>query len=72
MLKGLKYLDYELIDDANRKAAELKYGEQNNEAEAAAEKEDEEEKEIDQELLEARIDCTENMLDKILNAFEDS
>ena len=72
MLKELKYLDYELIDDANRRAAELKYGEQNNEAEAAAEKDEEEEKEVDQELVEARIDCTENMLEKILSAFEDN
>ena len=69
MLKGLKYLDYELIDEASRKAAELKYGEQNNEAEAAAEKEEEEEKEVDQLLIEARIDCTEDMLDKILTTF---
>ena len=69
MLKGLKYLDYELIDEASRKAAELKYGEQNNEAEAAAEKEEEEEKEVDQVLVEARIDCTEDMLDKILTSF---
>jgi len=72
MLNDLKYLDYELIDDANRRAAELKYGEQNNEAEAAAEKDEEEEKEVDQELVEARIDCTENMLEKILSAFEDN
>lgn len=72
MLKGLKYLDYGLIDNDTRRAAELKYGEQNNEAEAAAEKDEDEEKEIDEELVEARIDCTENMLDKILNAFEDS
>lgn len=69
MLKGLKYLDYELIDEASRKAAELKYGEQNNEAEAANEKEDDEEKEVDQELVEARINPTENMLDKILASF---
>jgi hypothetical protein len=32
MLDGLKYLDYELIDDQMRKAAELKYGEANNDA----------------------------------------
>ena len=69
MLKGLKYLDYELIDEASRKAAELKYGEQNNEAEAAAEKEEEEVKEVDQLLVEARIDCTEDMLEKILTKF---
>lgn len=72
ILKGLKYLDYELIDDASRALAEQKYGEQNNEAEAAADKEDEDEKEVDEELVEARIDCTENMLDKILNEFEES
>lgn len=72
MLKGLKYLDYELIDEANRRAAELKYGEANNEAEAAAEKDEDEDKEVDQELVDAKIDCTENMLDKILAAFEDS
>jgi hypothetical protein len=71
MLKGLKYLDYELIDIDTRKQAEMKYGEQNNEAEAAAEKDEDEDKEIDQELVDAKIDCTENMLDKILADFED-
>ena len=51
MLKGLKYLDYELIDDQMRKAAELKYGEANNDAEnAAAGEEGEVEKEVDLEL----------------------
>ena len=73
MLKGLKYLDFELIDDQMRKAAELKYGEANNDAEnAAAGEEGEVEKEVDLELQEARIDCTERMLDNILNQFEDN
>jgi hypothetical protein len=71
MLKSLKYLDYELIDDQMKKAAELKYGEANNDAEAAAGGEEEVEKEVDHELVEARIDCTDRMLDNILNSFED-
>ena len=71
MLDGLKYLDYELIDDQMRKAAEMKYGEANKDAQAEAGEEKEDEKETDHELVEARIDCTENMLDKILNNFED-
>jgi hypothetical protein len=73
MLKGLKYLDYELIDNQMRDQAQVKYGEANNDAEnaAAGDATEDTNKEVDQELIDARIDCTERMLDKIINEYED-
>ena len=66
-LKGLKYLDYELISDTLRKDAKDKYNdevnENNNNANSAA---DEENKALDQELVDAKIDCTDRMLDRIM------
>ena len=69
ILKNLKYLDYEPIDDNKRRDANSKHGEVAKELEnLLAEKKEAVEKEIDPELVEAKIDCTEDMLEKILNS----
>lgn len=64
VLKNLKYLDYTLIDEQMRKNASLKHGDAlgDMESQQAAEKTDENDKQIDQELIDAKIDCTERLL----------
>lgn len=70
MLKDLKYLDYQLIDDDMRKTAFQKYGEAMNELENAnlADKKEDDDKDIDPEMIAAHIACTVRMLDKIHTA----
>lgn len=64
-LKKLKYLDYILIDESLRQEAEEnckdQYQEINDQKEAKAD----DDKNTDKELIEAHIDCTDRMLDKI-------
>lgn len=64
--KDLKYLDYELIDDSTRELAAKKYSDQFNDSDAVADKKDEESKEADPLLVEAKIDCTHRMIDRLL------
>lgn len=74
MLNDLKYLDYQLIDEEQRKIAFTKYGEAHNELKAnqEAEKKGEGGDDIDDEMKEAHIDCTMKLLDKILAIDEDA
>ena len=71
-LKNLKYLDYILIDDALRQAAEDnckdQFQEQNDQG---APKKDDIDLVSDPILVEAHIDCTERMLEKIHSKDED-
>ena len=69
VLKDLKYLDYELINENQRNQASAKYGETLNELENQqnADKQDDGDKEVDQELVEAKIDCTHKMIQKIID-----
>jgi len=67
MLRCLKYLDYEVIDEQMRTRAHGKYGEQVAELEnTETEKKELVDKPIDPELMAAKIDCTDRMLDKLL------
>ena len=69
ILKNLKYLDYEPIDDHKRKEANNKHGEAAKELEnTLAEKKELVDKEVDPELVDAKIECTDDMLEKILKA----
>ena len=65
-LNKLKYLDYELIDEATRDMAGKKYSDQFNESESAADKKEDEDKTVDPELVDAKIDCTHRILDRLL------
>jgi hypothetical protein len=62
-LKNLKYLDYTLIDEQLRKQASAKHGDAMGDLESqqAGEKADED-KNVDTELVEARIESTDRML----------
>lgn len=73
-LGGLKYLDYELIDDESREKAIEKHKEELQELETQknAELNEEQEKQTDPALKEAKIDCTIGMVNKILDEDEDS
>lgn len=73
-LKDLKYLDYELIEEDVRSAARDKHKDEINEKEnqIQAEKQDEDQSLIDPELKEAKIDCTQGMLEKILADDDDA
>ena len=73
-LKDLKYLDYELIDDDVREKANEKYKEeiQEKENQKAAEKQEEHLYIVDPELVDAKIDCTDGMIDKIFNEDDDA
>jgi len=64
--KHLKYLDYELIDDSTRDLAAKKYSDQFNDSDSVADKKDEESKEADPLLVEAKIECTHRMIDRLL------
>ena len=69
ILKNLKYLDYEPIDETKRKDASNKHGEAAKELEnTLAEKKEKVDVEIDPELVDAKIECTEDMLEKVLKA----
>ena len=68
ILRNLKYLDYEPISDTKRKEATAKHGEAAKEIEnMLAEKKDAVDKDVDQDLVDAKIDCTEDMLEKIFS-----
>ena len=73
-LKDLKYLDYELIEDEVREKANEKYKEEilEKESQKAAEKQEEVQHKVDPELKDAKIECTDGMLEKILNEDEDA
>ena len=72
-LKNLKYIDYEVIDDEMRKIGNMKYGEQFDQMEIAEKVETkEEEVDVDEEMVEAHITTTVNMLDRILSADKDA
>jgi hypothetical protein len=61
-LKQLKYLDYELITGSMREQAHAKYSDEVNDKDGAVK---EDEKLIDQDLVNAKIDVTEGMLENI-------
>ena len=65
-LKNLKYLDYILIDESLRQEAEDACKDQYQESDQQAGKKDDDLKVVDPILIEAHIDCTDRMLDKIL------
>ena len=62
-LKNLKYLDYELINAQMKENAKIKYGDEVNDKDNAQEGE---EKVVDQDMIDAKIDITEGMLDTIV------
>ena len=64
-LKGLKYLDYILIDETLRTEAEENCKDQQDLNDQKDNKKDDEDKAVDPEFVEAHIDCTDSMLDKI-------
>jgi len=45
-----------------------KYSDQFNESESAADKKEDEDKTVDPELVDAKIDCTHRILDRILES----
>lgn len=67
-LKELKYLDYELIDEEARVNANEKFKEEiaDKENQKTNEKKDETQHHIDEDLKQAKIQCTDGMLEKIL------
>lgn len=71
-LKNLKYLDYELIDEPTRDAAQKKCGDQFNDNEQTGEKKDDDDSIVDPELVDAKINCTENMLERFLEGDEEN
>jgi hypothetical protein len=71
-LKNLKYLDYVLIDEETRAKAVSKLdGEGGIDNNQGNDKVNDSDKNIDPELIAAKIDCTHNMLEKILAGFDD-
>jgi len=72
VLKNLKYLDYELIDENMRKKAFDKYNDTLNESQSNADKAMEGEKETDNELKDANIDCTDRIFNKIIDVDENT
>ena len=73
VLKNLKYLDYTLIDDQLRKNASAKHGDAMGDLESQQQGEKtDDDKNIDHELVEARIETTDRMLQKILDANEEA
>jgi hypothetical protein len=74
-LSNLKYLDYELIDDDTREKAYEKYKEDLQDYDVSKNQDaanENEEKLADPALREAKIECTVNMIVKILDEDEDS
>ena len=73
-MKDLKYLDYELIDEEVRDKAREKYKDeiQDKEIQNNAEKGEEQQHQVDPELKEAKIDCTDGMLNKIIKEDDDA
>lgn len=68
VLKGLKYLDYTLIDEQLRKQASAKHGDAMGDLESQQTGENkDEDKNVDTELIEARIETTDRMLQKIFD-----
>lgn len=66
ILKNLKYLDYQPIDENKRIEAAGKHGEAAKELETKlAENKETVDKETEPELIEAKIECTDDMLEKI-------
>ena len=63
-MQSLKYLDYELINDEQRADAKAKYSEEFTDKDKNSNAE-ENEKSVDQDLIDAKIDCTEKMLEAI-------
>ena len=64
-LKKLKYLDYILIDDSLRQEAEENCKDQQDANDQKDAKKDDEDAIADPILIEAHIDCTDRMLDKL-------
>ena len=58
----MKYLDYELINASMREAAKVKYNDEVDDKEGAVK---DEEKQIDQDLIDAKIEITDGMLEYI-------
>ena len=64
-MKNLKYLDYVLIGDELRLEAEENCKDQQDLNDQKDAKKEDEDKIVDPELVEAHIDCTDSMLDKL-------
>jgi len=64
----LQYIDYQLIEAATREKAKEDYKDEINEAgiEQGKEKDTGEEATINQELVEAKIESTENIFERVL------
>ena len=72
MLKGLKYLDYQLIDQQMRDQAKQKHSDEAQDKDAnASGPADDGKNAIDQELIDAKIDVTHKMIEKIQDASEE-
>jgi len=74
-LGNLKYLDYELIDEDTREKALEKHKEELQEFEVQKNQEnagDDQERQTDPALRDAKIECTVNMIQKILDDDDDS
>lgn len=68
----LKYIDYELINDAQREAAKIKYADEPTEKEGGATGPADDSLNIDKDLIEAKIDITYKMIDRIQDESEDA
>jgi len=71
-LKKLKYLDYELIEDDQRRAAQDKHKDDVMDKKPNEKSEEDSKKESDPELAEAKIECTENMFMRVIEEDEES
>lgn len=72
-LKNLKYLDYELITEDDRNNAKTKFSEGENldKGDKDAAEENDLSKQVDQELIDAKIDSTHQLFKKILEESEE-
>lgn len=70
-LDNLKYLDYTLIEKSDREKAKDDHKDEINEGVGGADKPEGEGAAIDQELVDARIDNTFQLLDSVMRESED-
>jgi len=68
----LKYIDYELINNAQREAAKIKYADEPTEKEGGGAGPADDSLNIDKDLIEAKIDITYKMIDRIQDESEDA
>ena len=70
-LQNLKYLDYELINAQQREAAKQKYNDEDLDKDGGHENK-EENKDVDLELVAAKIDSTHKLIERIQDESEDA